>query len=485
MEENSPPSQSGDASSPEITTTPPDDDLPSKIVAESDLETTKLSDEDPNFTIHPFDITNITVIENTLANPATAKSVSCEGSDSGVEVFENSDNFAFRRTLSSNSGVSNNFQDFENVHSCDSSISYCSNIDEAYNILVRRNSSLFGDSTLRHGDRTSDNGSESSSVTGSSSSKNSKRNQTVKKRVTTVDPKPKINTPKERTRSKPPVTPKSQTNSARLKSLDRLQGKTQTNTKTNCLRGKQVPNNLDINKKDSSKRPPTARTPSSTRTPITPSDDGRWPSIHSRPAPLLSKTAKGSMDSKRTTTDTKTIEKYATLPRRKKEKSADDIEKPRKITDKETFTNKTPSKKTVPRETLSMRISTLGRRKKIKIYQENSIQTALTMEDIDKAFAGQSVRPSSPEDKEYMDEEIQVDMTVTEVESLKEQLRVMTEKYESLSSDFKQQGGKLREVEDKWRAEVLEKESLQQELKNNTDRVLTILGDQNSTDGEY
>ncbi|XP_044755770.1 putative leucine-rich repeat-containing protein DDB_G0290503 [Coccinella septempunctata] len=486
MEEESPPSQTGDVSSPEITTTPPEDDQGSSAVNE--LETTKLSnvsDEDHNFTVHPFDLSNITVIENTLANPA--KSVSCEGSDSGVEVFENSDNFAFRRTLSSNSGVSNHFQDFENVQSCDSSISYCSNIDEAYNILVRRNSSLFGDCTLRNGDRTSDNGSESSSVTGSSSSKNSKRNQTIKKRVT-VDPKPKPSSPKERTRSKPPVTPKSQANSARLKSLDRLQGKslTPSTAKTNCLRNKQVPNNLEISKKESSKRPSTVRTPSSTRTPIpTPTDDGRWPSIHSRPAPLLSKSMKGSMDptTKRSTLDTKTIEKYATLPRRKKEKSADDIEKPRKITDKETFTNKaTQNKKTVPRESLSMRISTLGRRKKIKIYQENGFQTALTMEDIDKALSGHSVRPPSPEDKEFDAKEIQVDMSITEVETLKEQLRVMTEKYEALSNDYKTQTCKLREVEDKWRAEAVEKEGLQQELKNNTERVLTILGDQNSTD---
>ncbi|XP_045475050.1 putative leucine-rich repeat-containing protein DDB_G0290503 isoform X2 [Harmonia axyridis] len=485
MEEETPPSLPGDAAaSPSITTTPPEDEPTETTSTNTDLNTTKLSNssEEEPYTVHPFDLSSITVIENTLANPAASKSVSCEGSDSGVEVFENSDNFAFRRTLSSNSGVSN---DFENVQSCDSSISYCSNFEEAFNILVRRNSSLFGDCTLRNGDRTSDNGSESSSITGSSSSKNSKRNQIVKKRVT-VEAKPKPTSPKERTRSKPPVTPKSQTSSARLKSLDRLQGKTQTTTKTNCLRSKQVPNNLEVSRKESHKRPATARTPSSTRTPIaTPTDDGRWPSIHSRPAPLLSKTAKASMEPppKRSVSETKTIEKYATLPRRKKEKSADDIEKPKKITDKELFTNRaTPGKKAVPRESLSMRISTLGRRKKIKIYQENSIQTALTMEDIDKALSGQTVRPTSPEDKEFVEHGIQVDMSLNEVESLKEQLRILTEKHETLTTDYKTQGGKLREVEEKWRAEIVEKEGLQQELKANTDRILSILGDQNTND---
>ncbi|KAL3268412.1 hypothetical protein HHI36_007527 [Cryptolaemus montrouzieri] len=504
MEAESPPSQSGDQSSPEIIQIPPEVDQVSsstKLDTSSekcDLETTKainLSDEDLNLTLHPFNISNCTVIEKHLdvnLEVGTSKSVSCEGSDSGVEIIENNEGSTFKRTLSSNSGVSNNFHDFDNVQSCDSSISYCSNYDEAFNILVRRNSSLFGDCILRNGDRTSENGSESSSVTGSSSSKNSKRNISVKKRVTTLEPKNKSNSPKERAKSKPPITPKTQSTSARLKSLDRIQGRTQNTqtARTNCLRSKQVPNNLEITKKEGSKRPSSARTPSTTRTPsatrtplVTPTDDGRWPSVHSRPAPLMSKSMKGSIDSpqfKRNAMDTKTIEKYATLPRRRKEKSADELQKNRK-TDREPSANRlSMPKKSVPRESLSMRVSTAGeRKKKVKIYQEHSIQTSLTMDDINKAFSGQMVRPSSPEDKEYSEKSVQVDMRQNEVEALKQQLQEITEKHDVLLRNFKEQGVKLKEVEEKYKVEVLEKEGLQQELKHNTERVLTILGENN------
>ncbi|KAK9890642.1 hypothetical protein WA026_012002 [Henosepilachna vigintioctopunctata] len=501
MAAESPPMQTIESTPPEIIETPPEDDHELSSLAKLDsssdkvdLETTKSSnssEEDANLTIHPFNkLSNCTIIDkqsDVSAVPVPLKSVSCEGSDSGVEIVEN---FAFRRTLSSNSGASNNFQDFDNVQSCDSSISYCSNYDEAFNILVRRNSSLFGDCTLRNGDRTSENGSESSSVTGSSSSKNSKRNASVKKRVTTADNKVKLNTPKDRARSKPPVTPKTQNNSARLKSLDRIQGRAQNTptSRNNCLRTKQVPNNLEVNKKEVSKRPTSARATSSTRTPMaTPTDDGRWPSINSKPAPLLSKSMKGSLDNqnvRRSIMDTKTIEKYATLPRRRKEKSADDIIKSKSNTTRETSVNRTSlAKKSVPRESLSMRISsTVGKRKKIKIFQESANQTALTMEDISKAFSGQLVRPVSPEDKEFGEKGIQVDMRLNEIEALKEQLKEMTDKHAVLTEHYKDQGSKLKTIEEKWRAEVLEKEGLQQELKHNTERVLTILGENNPSE---
>lgn len=119
-------------------------------------------------TIHAFNMSNITVIEKPIDDGDTKKHISCEGgSDSGVEGLELPDNCLLKRTLSTNS------QDSIQVQSCDSSIiSCCSNYEEAYNILVRRSSTLFEDYKLRSGDGTSEGGSESSSVAGSSTSRN-------------------------------------------------------------------------------------------------------------------------------------------------------------------------------------------------------------------------------------------------------------------------------------------------------------------------
>lgn len=117
-------------------------------------------------TIHAFNMSNITVIERVTDDGDIKKSVCCEGSDSGVEGLEPPENCHLKRTLSTNS------QDFQ-VQSCDSSIiSCCSNYEEAYNILVRRSSTLFEDYKLRSGDGTSEGGSESSSVAGSTTSRN-------------------------------------------------------------------------------------------------------------------------------------------------------------------------------------------------------------------------------------------------------------------------------------------------------------------------
>lgn len=117
-------------------------------------------------TVHAFNMSNITVIAKHSDDGVTKKTISCEGSDSGVEGLEPSEDCLLKRTLSTNS------QDFQ-IQSCDSSIvSCCSNYEEAYNILVRRSSTLFENYKLRSGDGTSEGGSESSSVVGSTTSRN-------------------------------------------------------------------------------------------------------------------------------------------------------------------------------------------------------------------------------------------------------------------------------------------------------------------------
>lgn len=153
------------------TTTPPQPPLV-KIEVETEAETAitcqnnGCEETEADNTVHAFNMSNVTVIERHTDDGDTKKLISCEGSDSGVEGLEPPDNCLLKRTLSTNS------QDFQ-VQSCDSSIiSCCSNYEEAYNILVRRSSTLFEDYKLRSGDGTSEGGSESSSVVGSTTSRN-------------------------------------------------------------------------------------------------------------------------------------------------------------------------------------------------------------------------------------------------------------------------------------------------------------------------
>jgi hypothetical protein len=435
---------------------------------------TSCEETEADNTIHGFNVSNITVIEKTPEASVTV----CEGSDSGVEVAETNDSFLYQRALSSTSGNSQDFDTLTGERSCNSSIiSCCSNYEDAYNILVRRNSTLLEDFTSRNGDGTSENGSESSSITGSSSSRNSKRTNlaTSKKKINLQDSK-KGQTVKERSRSKPPINPKRSDISARLKSIDRLQGK---------IPKKSTPNSLDLAKKET-KRPASAK---SAKTPsVTPTDDGRWPSINSKPAPLMSRSFRGMMETPKGSKqmDTKTIEKYATLPRRRKEKSHEDVKEGlQKKLNREDLVRLTNGKKSGSREaTPSKNLNVVKKKQKIKIYHETGIQTALTITDVNKALAGLCVTPMSPKDVEKCDKNEQVDMSVKDVEILQAQIKDLKDKYDALHREHKLQSDKLVEIEGKLREESVEKEGLKEELKTNSQRVLAILGEGNLNDDE-
>lgn len=308
--------------------------------------------------------------------------------------------------------------------------------------------------------------------------------------MSVADAKTKATLAKERPRTKPPTTPKSNTGPIRLKSIDRLQGKATASVK--LVRPKQqAPNNLDLTnsaKKDSKR----SRASSSTRTPIvTPTDDGRWPSVNSKPAPLMSRSMRGALDTPRpkiTQTETKTIEKYATLPRRKKEKSDEKVpEKEQKKTtsrdssiSRMSMAKKQSSKDSTPSKMTNYRI-----KQKTKIYHEFSIQTALTMSDIEKALNGVCVQVKDPNEQEKCDIEVQVDIHAKDIEKLQEELRSLKEKYNTLSDNYNVQTVKLKETEDKLKVETLEKQSLKEELHKNSQRVLAILGQETADEGNF
>nr|CAH7767978.1 unnamed protein product [Callosobruchus chinensis] len=360
--------------------------------------------EEVDITIHPFNVSNVTVIENenapvpaigrvssggteqkllsTDGTEAAAKKISqCEGSDSGVEVVDGGIECTYQRNLSSNSAAS---QDFNCARSCDSSIlSY----EEAYNILLRKNSTLLEDYG-RNEDVTSEN--------------------EARKTITSRD----------RSKSKPPSSSKS---SVRLKSIDRLQGKSQS-TKVTPTRTAKTPNTLELPKKESKRQSSASvRTSSTGRVPsATPTDDGRWPSIHSKPAPLMSR---------------------------------------------ETPPSKMSSSLYLPRS-----------RQKVKIYHELGAQTALTMTDLENALSGLAITPKSPVDIETFDREVHVDMTTVELDRLQHTLKQVTEQFETLKTEHRAQSDRLRQLEDRLKEESLEKEGLKEELRSNTERVMAILG---------
>ncbi|KAJ8914449.1 hypothetical protein NQ315_011390 [Exocentrus adspersus] len=427
--------------------------------------------------IHGFNMSNVTVIEkdlNTLVD--SRKTGHCEGSDSGVEVMENLDVCAYQRALSSNSGNSQDFDNLNCARSCDSSIiSCCSNYEEAYNLLVRKNSTLLEDYS-RNGDVTSENGSESSSLSGSQPRTNRRSNGNgVRKKISATEVKAKSSVVKDKSKAKPPTNPR--TTTSRLKSIDRLQGKSHASPKITNPRTKTTPNNLDLAlAKKETKKPsststrniPNSRTPSST-----PTDDGRWPSINSRPAPLMSRSLKVQVESskqKMSPMDTKTIEKYATLPRRRKEKSADNIMDQKKPSSRENSMHRIALRKSSRETTPSKMSSSLYLPKikqKTKIYHEICVQTTLTMSDLENAFSRIPTPPKSPIDVEKCHKDVQ-----------------MNEKYEDLCTKHKIQSEKLKETEERLKEECLEKDGLKEELQNNSQRVLAILKEENGGEAE-
>lgn len=450
----------------------------------------ELAEADSTF---DFSTSNITVIEkpievSSLNSSTCTKSVSCEGSDSGVEVI---DSCYLQRTSSINSNHSQDFGSVTPACSYESSIiSCCSNYEEAYNILVRRNSALFEYYDLGVCDGTSEGGSESSSVAGSSSSKTSKRVNLAgtKRRLVGNEEKSKSSSTVQR--SRPTSVSRNTGVRSRAKSTDKQSANLKhDSTKTPNSNNKAVPNNLtlSITKKEGKSKPSTSRASSTTRTPITtPTDDGRWPSINSKPAVSMGKAVRGlftgEASKRNNTTNNKssTLEKYATLPRRRKE-NVENLKENKSTTIKENNLNRNNViKKQTSRESSTPKsLPPYPRKKnvpKTKIYHEISIQTALTQTDIEKALSGITFQPTSPQDVEKVVKEIQVDIKLKETEQLKEKIKTLSEHNEKLKEEFKIQSKNCCDLDERLKYEKLDNERLKEELKQNTERVLAILG---------
>lgn len=454
---------------------------------------------DADTTTHGFNLsTNTTFIERQIeSSPETDANVnkqviSCEGSDSGVEVLENVENCTLQRTLSTNSG---NFQEYEPVtpaRSCDSSIISCgSNYEEAYNLLVRRNSTLLDDYKLRNSDGTSEGGSESSSIVSNNKISTKRTPANVKKKVLLNDNKcrtPSNSNNANNNSSSRRTTPRA--SSIRNKSTDRLPPKTPTPNKITTttkapIKTRTVPDNLPLsNKKDIVKKT-VLRTTSINRSPAaTPSDDGRWPSINSRPAPLLAKNVRAEQKRIQHTNpnDSKSnaLDKYATLPRSRKGRSAENVKETKKTSSRESSLGRLANFKK-QKEIIQKTLPPYPKLKpKTTIYHETTVQTSLTIDDIERALNGLTISPSQPQDIDKYDKEIQTDRYLEELEKIREQ-------YTNVKAELDEQKLLHAATEEKLKCEIMEKNGLKEELKQNSNRVLAILAhdDSISKDGKY
>lgn len=255
--------------------------------------------------------------------------------------------------------------------------------------------------------------------------------------------------------------------------------------------------------------------------------DGRWPSVstkcqtphgkphsatgassaHGTPEHLIIKTKVGPicLAADASGPDSKA---YATLPRRRKEKSDEDLhtrmqrsssaQRDRMATSlvkrqlaKELADPKVVSGRPSAVSTPSRRSTLSGIRfapaaavtppsatmPKTKIYHEISIQTALTGDDVCTALAG--LLPASmmrPVDAVATEARAcQVDIRDTEIEALHEQLRRARDQVTALQSAVGERGQQLLGVEQQLARERDEKLAMTQELQSNTQRILGML----------
>ncbi|PSN34415.1 hypothetical protein C0J52_16624 [Blattella germanica] len=190
---------------------------------------------------------------------------------------------------------------------------------------------------------------------------------------------------------------------------------------------------------------------------ISGTDDGRWPSSankshsvtpRSRAVVVEGQSRKLSASALTTPlmeSKASALEKYATLPRRRRCKSPDIpapvpimIETPLRShsVSRDPSLNRAASLRKQHHQrdgSLNKSLPPYPRRRfhKTVIYHETSSQTALTASDVEKALAGIPVREPAPIDAvETQEQEVQVDRRMEDLQHLESQLKILTENSE-------------------------------------------------------
>jgi hypothetical protein len=436
-----------------------------------------------------------------------------DGSDSGVEIGASSiisvttvNGISFQRALSSNSGgyASSTGGVDENVGpvSCNSSmISYCSDTCE------KTSSTLVVDCCASEG------GSESSSVTGGPT-RNSKKKVLVKdspnksprrsneSNCSQKSSISRVSVTRSNTLPSKSVAPNLLT---RDRARSRDKPKVDTNpmttslTRSSSLKRPPKPDSFPMSLSMTSPRVNLSRTPSLSRnrTPLaTPNaiDDGRWPSTSNRSTPrtatprgtsvtpldsLVIKTRIGNIQ---LDTKSSTLDKYATLPRRRKERnSLEDLKSPDTRSPSTTRNELRSSTLTLAKKDTNKplinypKIARKPNVPKTKIFHETSIQTAITCDDLMKVFAGDNVNLPRVDAVEMKTKETQSDIRDKELEKLRNQLERMSTDHSQLLTKLNDKSQAMAQMEKELLKEREEKLTVQKELQNNTERVMCML----------
>ncbi|EDS37110.1 cornetto [Culex quinquefasciatus] len=465
-----------------------------------------------------------------------------DGSDSGVEFGVTgslNDTGILQRALSNNSaGYASSCCGLEEGNgvsvSCNSSmISYSSDVYDKTGSTIL----LGGGSRLSNDYCASEGGSESSSITGGPVSSLRKGGSSTKKKVAMKEPlsnrSPRksaesICSARSSSRSRasslgrsvslnlktPPTSAMNVAARERARSREKMAASTATKTvstpKSNTLPAKRPPkpDSLPTGLKEASpalQRVTVSRTPSVTRgrTPLaTPTDDGRWPSVGGKgtttprstsargtsaaPEGVSIKTRVGTLALEAKVSSP--LDKFGTLPRRRKERSAEDLQGSSSRSASATrnqnpmttsLIKKLPStKQETPTRTLPSypKLANTVKKaiQKTKIYHETSVQTAITCKDVEDAFNGKA-KDIRVDAIEQCHKQTQSDIRDKEMERLEEKLKKLTAEYSTMLTKHSEKSQMVTALEQKLLKEREEKLAAQKELQMNSERVLGLL----------
>lgn len=503
--------------------------------------------------IHVAGVAEADGVDPSVSNHNNPHHIYCDGSDSGVETTSNV-NVTLQRALSSQSGgyassLGGLDETAQGVNlSCNSSMISCNS--DVYDIkqshIVVATNMNGCRSSLNSYECCSENGSESSSVAGPTSMtvRRVTNHNNVKKKVAMFEPamheslsvKSKAAVKEAAltagTPTQPPAVKPRLSGLKRAVSLprpshgngqpvrERHNEKMHANSKAsnNCLTPLRNTNQARTQTQAKPQKPETLpsqlsrttsmsmqrlvqRTPSLSRarTPSTP-DDGRWPGVGSARSAQnrrgmsvtpdmaslkMRSSMMASMEIKSTATSP-----YGTMPRRRKQKSVEDLtgrnSRSSSITRESRMTssvimtsrknlttsyslNSNGSTPTQPKSiTTSIALAkTSSMRKsqtpvcKTRIYHEISSQTALTSADLEKAFAGVTPTTRSIDSVEQKNQASQAEIRDQELERLRDEVRHLAQREQDLTN-------KLKRERD-------EKLAMQRELHLNTEKVMDLL----------
>ncbi|XP_055687732.1 uncharacterized protein LOC129792567 [Lutzomyia longipalpis] len=433
-----------------------------------------------------------------------------EGSDSGVEFVAASSREIvpeageLLRVPSSNSGgyasSAGGYEDATGTVSCNSSmVSFCSD-DKSLGVPMRGL-----DCTSEGG------GSESSSVSGQPVT----RRSVCKKKVSvealmpakvalvkkTADPgvlRSRVRA-LSATRATAPGSAKSTPSlatSERARSREKVpQPLFSTLTRTNSVRR---PTRLDTSTRDisSPQKSSINRTPSLSRgrTPAaTPTDDGRWPSVGSRNGPSVPRAGRLSISTPTAEVVTvrtrlgnmaleksSPLEKYGTLPRRRKETPPEEPERSSRSNSmtrdlRKKAMSRDSATKTLPAYPKSSSCSSSKKASpKTKIYHESASQTAMTCKDVEDAFGG-CPRHIDVQAPETVSTAIQSDIRDRELEALAETINRLKADQLNLQNNLTERAQQISAMQQELVREREDKLVIQKELQRNSERVLAML----------